>query len=355
MKPFFITFLSAVLFFGFIQPDQARADFAYPDYDNIYVNDYAGVLDSETEDMLLQYLQQSEATSGAQITLLTIQRLSDYGAGPTIEPFATGLFNHWGVGDAVANDGVLILVAVTDRKMRIELGSGYSRDQDSVMKNIIDHSFIPYFRDDEYQEGIRVGTIETIRVVTGVYPGEIGNSFFARTKFKVMRLINDLGAGVLAIIAPIFLGIFALLRKLWRMRPRKCGVCQNKMVMMGESADDAHLDGGQRLEEYLKSVDYDVWQCTLCSRIDIFRYRGLFSKYRTCKSCNYRTLRAETTVLTAATTSSTGTKRIDYDCQNCDFTDYETRTIPKLSSSSSSSGGSFGGGSSSGGGASGSW
>ncbi len=355
MKRFFIIFLSAALLYGFVGSEVARSNVSYPNYENIYVNDYAGILGNESKDELYQYLQQVGDNNGPQIILVIIQSLGDYGAGPSIEPFATGLFNHWGVGHAVENDGVLILVSVSDRKMRIELGSGYSRNRDNEMKSIIDNSFIPYFNQDEYQKGIRIGTIEIIHAVTGEYPGAIDSSLFARAKFKVLRLIDQLGAWVMAIIAPIFLGIFALVRKLWRLRPRSCGVCQNKMVMMGETADDVHLDGGQRLEEYLKSVDYDVWQCTMCSRIDINRYRGLFSSYQTCKACNYRTLGADTTVITAATTSSQGRKRIDYFCENCHFTGTETRSIPRLSKSSGSSSSSFGGGSSSGGGASGSW
>ncbi|MDQ2089402.1 hypothetical protein [Marimonas arenosa] len=129
------------------------------------------------------------------------------------------------------------------------------------------------------------------------------------------------------------------------------------MLRAGEEADDEHLDGGQRLEEFLQSVDYDVWYCPDCGHMTIKGYRGWFSGYSTCPQCDYRTLETTSTVLKAATKSSSGRKRVDYDCRNCSYTDSEIRTIPKISDSSSSgsSRSSFGGGSSSGGGASGSW
>jgi uncharacterized protein len=130
------------------------------------------------------------------------------------------------------------------------------------------------------------------------------------------------------------------------------------MQRAGEEADDAHLDGGQRLEEYLKSVDYDVWHCPsqTCGHMKIIRHPSWVSAHSACPKCGYRTLSTTSTVVTAATRMSTGTKRVDYDCRNCGHTDSETRTIPKVSDSSSgSSRSSFGGGSSSGGGASGRW
>jgi len=76
----------------------------------------------------MAYLQEAGAVHGVQITLLTIASLSKYDAAPfpRIEGFATALFNHWGVGDSEKNNGVLILISHSDRKMRIEIGSGYS-------------------------------------------------------------------------------------------------------------------------------------------------------------------------------------------------------------------------------------
>ncbi|MEY8842814.1 YgcG family protein, partial [Cribrihabitans sp. XS_ASV171] len=99
----------------------------YPGYDEIYVNDYAGLLSSEAEARVRQDLKDLYARAGIEMTVLTIENMGAYGHQGAIEPFATGLFNAWGIGNAARNDGVLVLVARYDREMRIEIGSGYAQ------------------------------------------------------------------------------------------------------------------------------------------------------------------------------------------------------------------------------------
>lgn len=73
--------------------------------------------------------------TGIEAVVVTINSIGDYQTGDaTIEAFATNLFNTWGIGHKKENNGVLILVAVKDRKARIELGKGYGREYDSAMK-----------------------------------------------------------------------------------------------------------------------------------------------------------------------------------------------------------------------------
>ena len=338
---------------------------SYPAFNNIYVNDNAGILDAELEHSLSKYLQDAGNDHGPQITLLTIQSISDYGVKPVIEPFATNLFNHWGIGDATTHDGVLILISVYDRVMRIELGAGYSTDQDNAMQAIIDDIFVPYFKKGNYSTGIKFGTIETIRKITGKYPKEFEGNLFAKTKFRTLVWLNrfgtQLGVWVMVMIAPAVILFFIVLRAFLRYRPRSCGNCQKGMTRLSEVLDDEHLSGGQKLEEYLESVDYDVWQCEACMQIDIYPIPSVFTSKSVCESCGYKTLTAETTIINHATTLSEGSKRIDYHCQNCGYEDSEIRTILKKRQESrprSNIGRSsrrFGGGSSSGGGASGRW
>ena len=351
--------ITLFVFYIWLTPSLAKQSIRYPEYENMYVNDYANILDAELEGLLKQRLQHAGINNGPQITLLTIQSLGAYGH-TGLEAFATGLFNHWGVGSSERNDGVLILVSTHDRKMRIELGSGYSYYYDQIMKDVIEGAFIPYFKQDDYPAGIKIGIDETIYQITGQYSGNMANRFFDKVKVNVFYWVDKLGGWIFAIIVPIFMFVFSKFRKMWRLRPRSCGACQHKMTMLDEQTDDDHIDGGQRMEEFLESVDYDVWRCGSCQRIDIYRYKNFFRSHEACRKCDYFTLAADTTIIERATTSSKGLKRIDYHCQNCNFRDTETRTIPRKSESSSSSGGSsggssFGGGSSSGGGASGSW
>ncbi|MFT3709979.1 MAG: TPM domain-containing protein [Archangium sp.] len=171
--------------------------------------------------------------------------------------------------------------------------------------------------------------------------------------------------GVLLIIAGVaaFIGLLWLRR--WnRKRIRTCEECKNPRQLLGDAAEDEHLDAAQLKEESIRSVDYDVWWCGRCDDVLVLRYGAWFSSYSTCSGCGAKTLSSNTTTLRHATEWSGGLQRIDEKCVNCSYTNSYTRSTARLSSSSSSSswsssssssGSSFGGGSSSGGGSSGSW
>jgi uncharacterized membrane protein YgcG len=90
-------------------------------------NDYAKVITSSDEKSIRNMLADLEAQTGIEATVLTINSIYDHDTDDKpIESFATNLFNTWGIGDREENNGFMILVAVHDRRVRIELGSGYS-------------------------------------------------------------------------------------------------------------------------------------------------------------------------------------------------------------------------------------
>lgn len=330
----------------------ARAQ-TYPDYTEIYVNDFADLLPEEDEDRIRGKLQELRRERGIEFTVVTIGLMSDYGHVGEIEPFATGLFNDWGVGNAERNDGVMLLVARYDRKLRIEVGSGYGNDKNIPMKDIIDDVIVPRFKRDDYIGGIEAGVDAVIFDLTGSYPGEYDASFAQKALNRGKRFLDWIGGWIFVILAPLLGFPVQAYRRWQRNKPRICPNDGAQMERLDEAWDDNHLQKGQITEEELKSVDYDVWQCPKCDHVRVEAYKAWFSSYSACRSCGYRTVEGETEILEPATTSSTGRKRIDYHCLNCDDRWSVTRTIPRKSSSSSS--GSFGGGSSSGGGASGSW
>jgi len=329
-----------------------------PGYNEVYVNDYADLLDTGAEGRIRADLIELYDRTGVEMTVLTIERMADFGHDGVIESFATQLFNTWGIGNATRNDGVLILVSRYDRRMRIELGDGYGYARDGDMKRVVDDIFLPAFKKDAYQRGIEAGVTETIFEIGGFYPGAYDAGNLQRGWQYIWLKAKRAGWVVLGFLVAPFAGFGLWLRRYLRYRPRPCALCGTTMLLAGEQADDEHLDGGQKLEEYLKSADYDVWYCPSCAHMDINRHKALFSRYGSCPRCSYRTMSTTSTVLESASYSSAGRKRIDYNCQNCDYVNSEVRTIPKKTKSSGSSGSgrsSFGGGRSSGGGASGSW
>lgn len=327
----------------------------YPDYTELYVNDFAYLLSDEEEEVIRSKLKELKAETGIEFTVVIIDQMSDYGHDGAIEPFATGLFNKWGVGDAERHDGVMLLVSRLDRVLRIEVGSGYGDEKNDAMAAIIDEKIVPLFRDDEYEKGINRGVDAIIHDVGGAWPGEFNASFLEKLRNRFSFGLTAIGDWVFVFYAFIAGLGFRLYRHWKRSKPRICPVDGSKMHRVEELEDDKYLKEGQKLEEKLRSVDYDVWICDQCDHRTIESYKSWLSNYGACRTCNYRTLEADSTILEAATTSSTGLKRVDYHCKHCGDKYHTHVTIPRKSNSSSSSSGGFGGGSSSGGGASGSW
>lgn len=148
--------------------------------------------------------------------------------------------------------------------------------------------------------------------------------------------------------------------KLFREHPRNCPTCGKPMESHSETSEDPHLNPKQIFEENIKSVDYDVWQCTGCGSKQVLRYPTDQSTYEECPKCSTVAYYvASNRILRAATTSSEGLKEEIKICKYCQFKNTRTFSTPKLSSSSSGGSGgggsSFGGGRSGGGGASSSW
>jgi len=86
-----------------------------PGYTDVYVNDNAEILNDGAEARIRDVLIGLYDRTGIEMTVLTIDTVRQYGHPGPIEPFATAVFNTWGIGDSATNNGVLILVAKSDR------------------------------------------------------------------------------------------------------------------------------------------------------------------------------------------------------------------------------------------------
>src|SRR5512133_3245398 len=85
-----------------------------------YVSDFAGVIDAGSKAQLEQYCAVVERSTGAQMALVTIPSLE----GEPIEDVANTIFRAWGVGQKGKNEGIMLLLAIGDRRSRIETGYG---------------------------------------------------------------------------------------------------------------------------------------------------------------------------------------------------------------------------------------
>jgi len=116
-----------------------------------YVVDLAGVMGSDAANRLNAYLGELEQKTAAQVLILTVQSLD----GQSIEEFAFATKERWKLGRKGKDNGVLIVVAVKDRKYRIEVGYGLeSVLPDSLVGSIGREYLVPYFRKGDYGSGI---------------------------------------------------------------------------------------------------------------------------------------------------------------------------------------------------------
>lgn len=125
------------------------------------VNDYAGILSAAEKGELERLLKETEEMTSAQVVLLTISSLS----GDVLEDFSMRVAEDWKLGQAGQDNGVLLLVAVAERKIRIEVGYGLeSILTDAKSGYIIRKNIVPKFKKGNYFSGIGSG----LSTITGI-------------------------------------------------------------------------------------------------------------------------------------------------------------------------------------------
>jgi uncharacterized protein len=127
------------------------------------VVDQAAVIPVATRDAIEAKLRDLEDKSGIQLVVATVKSLQ----GGDIETFANQLFRTWKLGEAKKNNGVLLLVAPTERKVRIEVGYGLEGTlTDALAQVIIASAMVPRFKTNDYPGGIERGVDGIISVLT---------------------------------------------------------------------------------------------------------------------------------------------------------------------------------------------
>lgn len=128
------------------------------------VTDLTGTLDAGQRAELEARLAGFEAAKGSQIAVLLVPTT----APETIEQYSIRVAERWRLGRAGIDDGILLLVALEDRKVRVEVGYGLEGAvPDAVANRIIDEQILPAFRGGDIFGGISLGIDQLVRVVEG--------------------------------------------------------------------------------------------------------------------------------------------------------------------------------------------
>ncbi len=121
---------------------------------NFYVNDYADILSEETEKYIMNRSVALNNVDGTQIVVVTVKNLE----GMSLESYSLEVARSFGIGSASKNNGLLILLALEERELRTEIGTGLEGIiPDGKSGRIQDEYMIPYLKNNKWDEGIRNG------------------------------------------------------------------------------------------------------------------------------------------------------------------------------------------------------
>ncbi|MBF0928832.1 MAG: TPM domain-containing protein, partial [Campylobacter concisus] len=152
---------------------------------NEQINDEAHIFSQNERDELLNLVQNFEQNSTTQIAIVTLNSLESR----SIEELSLGIARGYELGQKEDNNGVLLVVAPNEKKVRIEVGYGLEGVlTDAISSQIINGVMIPEFKNGKMSEGVKDGVLAIIKVASG-------------EEFSNKTSLSDLPFGVFAFFA----------------------------------------------------------------------------------------------------------------------------------------------------------
>lgn len=194
-------------------------------FDNFYVNDYVGILSDETVSDLASRGRTLREENGVQVVTVIVNNY----IGDSMESYANEVFNDFGIGSKEDNNGVLLIVAIDDGEVRIEVGDGLSGlIPDSKAGSIMDDYFIPSAKEGNFEKAIRDTYVELIRVSSRLATKGAANTYHSQYENKTaggavternQNSSHDTNPVSLFFGFLILVFVFVLFIQLKRMRP----------------------------------------------------------------------------------------------------------------------------------------
>ncbi|MCU1373792.1 MAG: methanol dehydrogenase [Actinomycetia bacterium] len=192
MRRFFVLVLVLLAFAAPAGAKEKIPGFSAP------VVDTADVVPAAVEQRVDAELVDFQQRTGRQIAVAVVPTTGSQ----TIEDYSIDVANDWGVGSKDKDDGVLLMIAVNDRKLRIEVGSGLEGELTDVeSKHIIDDAITPRLKEADYGGAVELGAQELRRA--------LGDTVSAAPPVAVSP-VRDQPSGGLSIFPFIVGGIFLL-------------------------------------------------------------------------------------------------------------------------------------------------
>lgn len=132
-----------------------------------FVNDFAGVIDAQTEREMRQLAEAVREATGAEIAVAVVESVEPFA---TAEEYSIRLASEWGVGGAEDESGVLFVLAMQQRQVRLEVGYGLEGAlPDGRAGAILDSAVLPPFRQGNFGEGLHAGMRQVAGIIAEEY------------------------------------------------------------------------------------------------------------------------------------------------------------------------------------------
>ncbi len=261
-----------------------------------WVTDMVGILDESTEVELNSMISELERQNGTEIAVVTVPETA-----PSASPkeFTTALFNYWGIGKKGKNNGVLLLISKSDRRVEIETGYGIEPIlPDAKVGNIIDTQIIPRFKQGDFNGGTLAGTKTLVVALnasafssTSKKPTTTAKTSPTQQKSKSLadrppslssEPTQDIGipwwllagGGGLALASSIavsrHLRVFVRPEGQSRLSGSNhliyCAHCKKRMEKVETTTIDSNLSKPEKVAQKIGSVRFEGWKCPTCSQ-----------------------------------------------------------------------------------------
>jgi len=202
---------------------------SFPQWQDKHVNDFAGFLDSASVSQLRSLLSAVEQNTTAEVVVVTVQTTEP----ETPSQYRTELFNNWKIGKTANDNGLLILYAVKEKRIEVEVGYGLEGIlPDSKVGNILDEFYVPNRDSNMTVLGIVLATQEFARVISAnadeVRAGNAGSLFNSDISNLI---IDNLPFVIFAIVL-----MFSIIPSL-SIIPPKCKECGKRMKFQKAEGD----------------------------------------------------------------------------------------------------------------------
>ncbi|UCB46959.1 MAG: TPM domain-containing protein [Spirochaetota bacterium] len=169
-----------------------------------YINDFAGVIDASYKTQMERIIQAVQEKTGAEIAVVTVQSIEPYGS---IEEYSIDLATEWGIGKKGEDTGVLLVLAMKERRLRLEVGYGLEGAiPDGLAGEIMDKSIIPSFQAGDYGGGFLKGVQAVSGIIAKEYDVDLSSYDLQESRKYTRTGIPGLGYLIFIIIALLFGG-----------------------------------------------------------------------------------------------------------------------------------------------------